>query len=106
MPRFLKVVLQLFIVAWLAACAAVNPNPNIGMRTVDGLVKKGRCEEAIQIAEPAALRGEPWAQFRMGAILIDQQCPNREKTDEVRQKLLEEKLAAMFDTYVKNHCVT
>lgn len=61
----------------VAACSAVNPNPNSGMRTVDLMFANGNCEGAKKLAEPAALRGEPWAQFRMGALLVDEKCrPN------------------------------
>ncbi|MCB4358874.1 hypothetical protein [Quatrionicoccus australiensis] len=65
----------------VAGCAAVNPNPNVGMRTTDLAFASGDCLSARKLAEPAALRGEPWAQFRMGALLIDKSCPNRSSKD-------------------------
>jgi len=65
----------------LVGCAAVNPNPNVGMRATDLAFKNGDCQTARSHAEQAALRGEPWAQFRMGALLIDESCPNRKSSD-------------------------
>lgn len=65
------------ILVCLEGCAAVNPNPNTGMRTTDRAYNRGDCDGARKIAEPAALRGEPWAQYRMGALLIDEKCPNK-----------------------------
>lgn len=65
----------LLLIVFLSACAAVNPNPNTGLRTVDLLMQKGSCAEALRIAEPAAANGQPWAQYRMGMILIDERCP-------------------------------
>jgi hypothetical protein len=59
----------------LSGCAAVNPNPNVGMRSTDLAYKRGDCAGAMSIAEPAALRGEPWAQLRMGLLLVDRDCP-------------------------------
>lgn len=58
----------------ITACAAVNPNPNAGMRTADLMFANGNCEGAKKLVEPAALRGEPWAEFRMGALLVDEKC--------------------------------
>src|SRR5690242_7198170 len=62
-------------------CAAVDPNPNLGMRTADRLFRQGDCVGARQVVEPHAKSGEPWAQFRMGALLIDEKCPNKRKED-------------------------
>ena len=59
----------------LAGCAAVNPNPNIGARSTDMAMQSGDCVSAMKFAEPGANRGEPWAQYRMGMILIDTRCP-------------------------------
>lgn len=67
----------LLLTLLLASCAALDPNPNIGMRSTDLAFSSGDCEGAKKRAEPAAQRGEPWAQFRMGALLIDQKCPNQ-----------------------------
>jgi len=60
---------------WLYGCAAVNPNPNTGMRSVDELARSGNCAEAIRVAEPHANNGEPWAQYRMGMLKINERCP-------------------------------
>ena len=59
----------------LTGCAAVNPNPNLGMRATDYVISDGDCEGAKKLAEPHALKGEPWAQFRMGALLVAKICP-------------------------------
>lgn len=67
--------LSAFTVVLLSACAAVNPNPNVGLRSVDLMMQSGNCAEAKRLAEPAANRGEPWAMYRMGMIKIDQRCP-------------------------------
>jgi hypothetical protein len=57
----------------LSACAIA---PNTGLTTVDYLFSRRDCEGARRVAEPYAKRGEPWAQFRMGAYLIDEKCPD------------------------------
>lgn len=54
----------LIIVVVLAACAGPNPNP--GERTVDMAWGEYDYSTALQILRPAAERGEPWAQLRMG----------------------------------------
>jgi hypothetical protein len=63
----------------VSACAAVNPNPNVGMRSVDMFYAAGDCQGAMNAALPAARRGEPWAQYRMGALLNDRKCPKASK---------------------------
>jgi hypothetical protein len=78
---FIRKYSLFFIFLLLSGCAAVNPNPNVGMRTVDRLLQGGDCAGARNAAEPAAMRGEPWAQFRMGAILIDEKCPRPSKEE-------------------------
>ena len=54
----------LIIVFGIAACAGPNPNP--GERTVDVAWEKYDYGTAFDILKPAAERGEPWAQLRMG----------------------------------------
>lgn len=66
--------LLLLITAFLVACAAANPNNNVGLTTTDMLFEKGDCEGAKQTAEPHAQQGEPWAQYRMGALEINEKC--------------------------------
>lgn len=65
----------------LNGCAAVNPNPNLGMRATDYAISAGDCEGAKKLAEPHALKGEPWAQFRMGALLVAKICPKVSAND-------------------------
>jgi len=48
----------------VCSCAGTNPNP--GERTADVLWSKYRHEESLKISRPAAERGEPWAQLRLG----------------------------------------
>ena len=58
---------KLFILVYfflLAACAGPNPNP--GERTVDIAWERYEYEKVFEILKPAAERGEPWAQLRMG----------------------------------------
>jgi TPR repeat protein len=52
----------------LVGCASTNPNP--GERTADKFWATGEFAKAIEIAEPQAELGEPWAQLRM-AIFYD-----------------------------------
>jgi hypothetical protein len=73
-----KLTLLLTISAALMAligCAAVNPNNNVGLRTTDDLIQQGSCAEALDLAKWHADRGEPWAEWRMAMIVIDQRCP-------------------------------
>lgn len=48
----------------LAGCAGMNPNP--GERTADTNWEMGSYSKALEVAQAAAERGEPWAQLRMG----------------------------------------
>ena len=48
----------------LVACVAKNPNP--GEKITDSLWQRGKFYEAVDNAWPAAQRGEPWAQLRLG----------------------------------------
>ncbi len=61
----------------LQGCAGINPNNNVGQTTTDFLMQRGDCDGAKNTAEPHALRGEPWAQLRMGLIAMDQRCANK-----------------------------
>ena len=60
----MRVTYLLIIVCGLVACAGPNPNP--GERTVDIAWEKYDYDTAFKILKPAAERGEPWAQLRMG----------------------------------------
>lgn len=57
---------------FLSACAAIDPNPNIGLNSTDALLAAGKMQEAMDVALPRAKAGEPWAQYRVGMILIDE----------------------------------
>jgi TPR repeat protein len=54
----------LITICFLVACAGPNPNP--GERTVDVAWEKYDYEAVFSVLNPAAERGEPWAQLRMG----------------------------------------
>lgn len=57
--------LYIFIIIFgLAACAGPNPNP--GERTTDVAWANYDYDTAFEALRPAAERGEPWAQLRMG----------------------------------------
>lgn len=56
--------LYLVIVIVLSGCAGMNPNP--GERTADTNRERGNYSKALEVTKPAAERGEPWAQLRMG----------------------------------------
>jgi TPR repeat protein len=60
----MRPVYLFIIVSCLFACAGPNPNP--GERTVDVAWEKYDYATAFKILRPAAERGEPWAQLRMG----------------------------------------
>lgn len=53
----------LTLILW--GCVA-GPNPNPGERSADMLWEKYRHEEALEIIIPAAEKGYPWAQLRLG----------------------------------------
>jgi TPR repeat protein len=59
--KIFYMVMTIFI---LTACAAPNPNP--GERTVDVAWEKYDYDTVFKILMPAAKRGEPWAQLRVG----------------------------------------
>jgi len=67
--------LLLLLVSLYQGCAGLNPNNNVGLTTTDFLMQRGDCEGARSTAEPHAQQGEPWAQYRLGMIAIDQRCP-------------------------------
>ena len=69
------IVFLLPLVSLLSGCAGINPNNNVGLVTTDFLMQRGDCEGARNTAEPHAQHGEPWAQYRLGMIAIDQRCP-------------------------------
>jgi hypothetical protein len=54
----------IFLALAVAGCAGPNPNP--GERTADIAWSKYEYPRALEILEPAAERGEPWAQLRLG----------------------------------------
>jgi len=56
--------LTLLFTIFLVGCAGMNPNP--GERTADVAWSKYDYPRAIEILKPAAERGEPWAQLRLG----------------------------------------
>jgi hypothetical protein len=61
--RTLSVFIFLGCAALLTACA-VSPNP--GERRADSFWGQGDFSSALEITEPHAQLGEPWAQLRMG----------------------------------------
>jgi Sel1 repeat len=54
----------LFLSLFLSSCAGMNPNP--GERTADTNWEAGNYTRALEVANTAAERGDPWAQLRMG----------------------------------------
>lgn len=60
----MNIVYISLLVLGLSACAGPNPNP--GERTVDVAWEKYDYDRAFEVLRPAAERGEPWAQLRMG----------------------------------------
>jgi len=56
--------LYMMIAIVLSGCAGMNPNP--GERTADTNWERGNYSKALEVTKPAAERGEPWAQLRMG----------------------------------------
>lgn len=54
----------LYLALVVAGCAGPNPNP--GERTADIAWSKYEYPRALEILEPSAERGEPWAQLRLG----------------------------------------
>lgn len=60
----MRVIYIFLITLGLTACAGPNPNP--GERTVDMAWVKYDYDTAFEVLIPAAERGEPWAQLRVG----------------------------------------
>ncbi|MGK0272108.1 MAG: TPR repeat protein [Cocleimonas sp.] len=60
----MRVICTFIIILGLAACAGPNPNP--GERSVDVAWEKYDYDTAFEVLMPAAERGEPWAQLRVG----------------------------------------
>ena len=60
----MRIIYISIIILGLAACAGPNPNP--GERTVDVAWEKYDYDTAFKVLMPAAERGEPWAQLRVG----------------------------------------
>jgi TPR repeat protein len=58
---------QIVVVSLILAssgCAGMNPNP--GERTADMAWERQDYQRALSVIRPAAERGEPWAQLRLG----------------------------------------
>ena len=61
----LSILIAATIFAAVAAgCAGPNPNP--GERTVDTAWTSSDFARAVEVLEPRAVAGEPWAQLRLG----------------------------------------
>jgi len=60
----LRGVLSVPVLIVLGGCAGMNPNP--GERTADMAWTSGDFARAVTVVRPAAERGEPWAQLRLG----------------------------------------
>lgn len=60
----MRIIYIFLIILGLTACAGPNPNP--GERTVDMAWEKYDYDTAFKVLIPAAERGEPWAQLRVG----------------------------------------
>ncbi len=57
------------LVLLLHGCAGMNPNP--GERTTDMAWTSGDFQKAYMTVKPAADRGEPWAQLRLGIFYMN-----------------------------------
>lgn len=55
-----------FVIGLVVLSGCAGPNPNPGERTSDRATMSGDFAEAFAIVKPAAERGEPWAQLRLG----------------------------------------
>lgn len=64
--RAIRIALSLVLVALGAGCAGPNPNP--GERTSDMALLAGNFDRAVEVLEPRAEAGEPWAQLRPGTF--------------------------------------
>ena len=57
---------SLIISAAVFAAACAGPNPNPGERTADMAWERGDYVRALSVIRPAAERGAPWTQLRLG----------------------------------------
>ncbi|WP_220457635.1 tetratricopeptide repeat protein [Vibrio marinisediminis] len=85
----MKKVMTLLALIGLAGCAGPNPNP--GERSVDMAWTDYDYDSAFNILRPAADRGEPWAQLRMGVAYelgsgVDKDIPTAIKWYELAAK--------------------
>ena len=62
--ELMRIIYLFIIILSLTACAGPNPNP--GERSADIAWEKYDYDTAFEILLPAAERGEPWAQLRVG----------------------------------------
>lgn len=60
------------IVLVVGGCSGLNPN--VGTLTADEAYKRGDCARALDIYEPRAAEGKPWAQARMGIVYFEGKC--------------------------------
>ena len=73
MESKLKLFVAVIFLIFSCGCAAINPNPNVGARSVDLMVGAGNCSGALELLNSAAVRGEPWAQLRLGYFAFTKQ---------------------------------
>lgn len=64
--KMLYVLTVCYFLFLICGCAGLNPNP--GERTADTAWDYGNYSRAVSIIKPAAERGEPWAQLRLGSF--------------------------------------
>lgn len=84
------IIAPLFFVSTLAFA-----EPNVGLITVDELFARGECQAAVDVAYPHAQNGEPWAQYRVGAMYGDEKCHFNKKASEALSWL---KAAALYES--------
>ncbi|MFH1505091.1 MAG: tetratricopeptide repeat protein [Candidatus Omnitrophota bacterium] len=65
LSKVLYVLPICFFLFLISGCAGLNPNP--GERTADVSWDYGNYSRALSIIRPAAEKGEPWAQLRLGS---------------------------------------
>ena len=71
----MRLHLLLALFATFVSVDIARADPNVGEMSVDFVMSQGDCAKALELAEPHASRGEPWAQYRMGMINFDERCP-------------------------------
>ncbi len=64
----MRVPIFLLILHILIFCGCAGLNPNPGERSADMNWEYGNYQEALSYIEPAAKKGEPWAQLRLGIM--------------------------------------